>query len=125
MPKKSVAEHSAEWHLLLDSIGTDTQEAAFLKELLFELRRVRDTILELEVERLGLTARRQQITKDLNTLKNRGRSLAARVRSGVRTQYGFDSEKLTVHGIRPRRRRTGAARAEQEAVNRLADDPDS
>jgi len=125
MPKKSVAEHSSEWHLLLESIGTDTQEAAFMKELLFELRRVRETILELETERLALTARRQQITKDINALKNRGRTAAARVRAGLRTQYGFDNEKLTMHGMKPRRRRVGAARAEQEVVDRLTDDPAS
>ena len=123
MPKKSVAEHSVEWLLLLDSIGTDTQEAAFLKELLFELRLVRETILQLEVERLAVTARRQKITKDMSSLKNRGRTLAARVRSGLRTQYGYDNEKLIEHGMKPRRRRIGAARAEQEAVDRLIDDP--
>src|SRR5215210_28230 len=105
MPKKSVADHSLEWFHLVNSVEADIPDA-FLRELLFELRHVRETILQLETERMALTARRQQITKDMNALKNRGRTLAARVRSGVRTQYGYDSEKLTEHGMRPRRRRT-------------------
>lgn len=122
MPKKSVAEHSVEWRLLLDSIGTGTPETAFMKELLFELRTVQETILKLESERLAITARRQQITKDMNTLKNRGRSVAARVRAGLRTQLGYDSEQLTAHGMKPRRRRVGQTREEQETMDRLTDD---
>jgi hypothetical protein len=125
MPKKSVAEHSSEWFLLLRNIEPDSQEAAFLQELIFELRLVRETVLKLETERLALDARRQQITKDLNALKNRGRAVAARVRSGLRSQYGWDNEKLTAHGMKPRRRRVGEARDEQEAMARLTDDPAS
>lgn len=122
MPKKSVAEHSAEWRLLLDSLGTDIPEPAFLKELLFELRTVRDTILQLENERLALIARKQQITRDLEVLKDRGRAVAARVRSGLRTQLGYDSEQLTAHGMKPRRRRTSQRLQEEETLARLADD---
>jgi DNA polymerase III psi subunit len=123
MPKKSVADHSMEWRLLLDSIEPDTQEAAFMKELLFELRTVRDTVLQLDSERLALIARKQQITKDLNALKTRGRSVAARVRSGLLTQLGHDSEQLTAHGMKPRRRRTRAILQEQETLERLTNDP--
>lgn len=124
MPKKSVAEHSAEWRLLLDSFGMEFQEEpAFLKELLFELRLVRETILQLETERLALIARKQQITKDLNALKTRGRSVAARVRSGLRTQLGHDSEQLTAHGMKPRRRHVADRLQEQDTLARLTDDP--
>lgn len=123
MPKKSVADHSMEWRQLLDSIAPDSQEAAFLKELLFELRHVRDTILQLESERLALNAQRQQITKDLDALKSRGRSVAARIRAGIRTQHGYDSETLTRHGMKPRRRRTRDRLNEVEVLERLADEP--
>jgi hypothetical protein len=123
MPKKSVAEHSMEWRLLLDSIEPDTQEVAFMKELLFELRHVQTTILQLESERLALTARRQQITKDLSALKNRGRTVAARIRSGIRTQHGYDSETLTKHGMKPRRRRTRDVVNEREILERLGEEP--
>ena len=71
MPKKSVAEHSLEWFHLVNSVEADIPDA-FLRELLVELRHVRETILQLETERLALTARRQQITRDLEALKNRG-----------------------------------------------------
>jgi hypothetical protein len=123
MPKKSVAEHSAEWRMLLDSIEMEDLEVAFMKELLFELRLVRDTVLQLEVERLALVARKQQITKDLNALKNRGRAVASRVRSGLLTQLGHDSEQLTAHGMKPRRRRVADRLQEQETMARFTDDP--
>ena len=123
MPKKSIADHSMEWRLLLDSIEPDSPEAAFLRELLFEQRHVQDTIRQLETERLALTARRQQITKDINALKNRGRTVAARIRSGIRTQHGYDSETLTRHGMKPRRRRTRDVLNEQEVLERLAEEP--
>lgn len=123
MPKKSVAEHSAEWRLLLDSIEPETQEIAFLKELIFELRLVRETILQLESERLALLARKQQVTKDLNALKNRGRAVTARIRAGLRTVHGFDSEHLVAHGMKPRRRRVGQTLNEQETLARLTDEP--
>jgi DNA polymerase III psi subunit len=123
MPKKSVAEHSMEWRLLLDSIEAETQDVAFMKELLFELRLVRDTVLRLESERLALIARKQQITKDLNALKNRGRAVASRVRSGLLTQLGHDSEQLTAHGMKPRRRRIGDRLQEEETMTRFTDDP--
>ncbi|HET9229048.1 MAG TPA: hypothetical protein VFR31_20390 [Thermoanaerobaculia bacterium] len=122
MPKKSVAEHSLEWLHLVKSVGADPR-AEFLRELVLELRQVRETILQLETERMAITARSQQITKDIGNLKNRGRIVASRIRSGLHTEYGSDSEKLTEHGMKPRRRRTGAAKAEQEAVERLTDDP--
>jgi hypothetical protein len=124
MPKKSFAEHSLEWFHLANSAETDLQEP-FLKELILELRHVRETMLALETERLALIARKQQITKDMNALKSRGRAVAARVRSGVLTQYGWDSERLTVHGMKPRRRKTRVLLDEKEALERLAEDPTS
>lgn len=123
MPKKSVAEHSAEWFLLLRSVEEVPQDIGFLQALLLELHLVRETILKLESERLALKARSQQITKDMNALKNRGRSVAARVRSGLRTQLGYDSEQLTAHGMKPRRRKVGDRVEEQDTLARLGDDP--
>lgn len=122
MPKKSIAEHSAEWFLLLKSVEEIPQDVGFLEALLLELRLVRETILKLEGERLALKAKSQQITKDMNALKKRGRSVAARVRSGLRTQLGYDSEQLTAHGMKPRRRKVAERIEEQEILARLADD---
>jgi|SRR5215210_4891213 len=119
MPKKSVADHSLEWYQLTTTV--DGKDLPYLAELISELGLVRKAVTELETERLALTARRQQITRDLEALKNRGRTLATRVRAGILTKYGSDSEKLTQFGMQPRRRRIGEARAEQEAVARITD----
>jgi hypothetical protein len=121
MPKSSVAEHSLEWSQLLTSVGTNAEDVPYLADLTAELERVLESITALETERLALTARRQQITRDLENLKNRGRILAARVRSGLKTKYGFGSEKLTEFGIRPRRRRLRDQRAEEAVVEKITD----
>ncbi|HWM89215.1 MAG TPA: hypothetical protein VN493_00460 [Thermoanaerobaculia bacterium] len=119
MSKKSVADHSLEWFHLISTVGP--KEVPYLVELLAELGLVRKAVIDLESERLSLIARKQQITRDLEALKNRGRTLAGRVRSGLKTKYGYDNEQLTQYGMKPRRRRVGQAAAEQEAVAKHTD----
>jgi len=121
MPKNSFADDTGDWSQLLRSVGNRNDEVPFLKELLSELQLLLDTVRELERERLQLKARSQQISRDVDALRNRGRNLAGRVRSGLRTQYGYDSELLTEFGLNPRRRKVRARIAEQEALTKISD----
>jgi hypothetical protein len=122
MPK-SVADHSLEWSHLLASVGTNSGDVPFLDDLTLELNRILRTLNELDKEQLALIARKQQITRDREALKNLGRVVAARIRSGLRTQYGFGSEKLTEFGMRPRRRSVKDRQAEQAALDKLDSEP--
>ena len=121
MPKNSFADDTGDWSQLLLSVGKRDGEVPFLKELLAELRLILDTVTKLDTERLQLKARSQQISRDLDALRNRGRNVAGRVRSGLKTQYGTDSEQLTEFGVNPRRRKVRARLAEQEALAKISD----
>lgn len=119
MPKSSIADESFEWTHLLLSVEQNSGEIAHLSELIAELRTILQGSKELEQERLALEARRQQITRDLQSLRSRGRIVAGRVRAGLRSRYGYGSEKLVEFGLQPRRRRVDAERTELEAVDKV------
>lgn len=121
MPKNSFADDTLDWSQLLASVGKHPDEVRFMEDLSSELRLILNSVSDLNKERLQLKARSQQISRDLDVLKNRGRSLAARIRSGVKTQYGFSNEQLTEFGMHPRRRRVGAEAAERNAVAKITD----
>jgi hypothetical protein len=120
MPKNSFADESFEWTHLLLSVEQNAEEVAYLSELTSEMRTILQESKELDQERLALEARRQQITRDLQAMRSRGRLVAARVRAGLRTRYGYASDKLVEFGMQPRRRRVGPKRIEPEAVGELA-----
>ena len=124
MPKNSVADDTFDWSQLLVSVERHPDEMAFLKDLVAELQLILKSVGELEKERLQLRARSQQITRDLESLKSRGRSVTGRIRSGIKTKYGTNSEQLTEFGMSPRRRRVRDLRAEQEAIDKISG-PDS
>jgi hypothetical protein len=119
MPKSSFADESFDWTHLLLSVENNAEDVTYLAELTSELRIILQASKAMEQERLALDARRQQITRDLQALKSRGRIVAARVRAGIRTRYGYGSEKLVEFGMQPRRRRVADESAEQEAVDKV------
>ena len=119
MPKNSFADEAFDWTHLLLSVENNAEEVAYLAELISELRAILQGSKALDQERMALEARRQQITRDIQTLRSRGRIVAGRVRAGLRTRYGYGSEKLVEFGLQPRRRRVDAERAEQEAVDKV------
>jgi hypothetical protein len=121
MPKNSFTDDTGDWSQILLSVGKRDGEVPFLKELLAELRLILATVTKLDTERLQLKARSQQISRDLDALRNRGRNVTGRIRSGLKTQYGTDSEQLTEFGVNPRRRKVRTRLAEQEALAKISD----
>jgi hypothetical protein len=121
MPKNSFADDTFDWSQLLSSVGKHPDEVRFMEELSSELRLILTSVTELNKERLQLKARSQQISRDMDTLKSRGRNVVGRIRAGIKTQYGFSNEQLTEFGIRPRRRRVRAEAAERDVVAKFAD----
>jgi hypothetical protein len=126
MPKKSTADHNLEWSRLIATVRTNAGDVPYLLELSSELEIVLGGVRKLEIKRSALDAQRYQTTRDIQGLKGRGRILAARMRSGLNTKYGFGSEKLIEFGMSPRRRRIADESAEKEAVAKIMEsDPDS
>lgn len=120
MPKKSVADHSLEWSQLITMVRRNAADVPYLLELSSELETVLSGVSKLETERLALDAESHQKTRDIQALKGVGRSISARIRSGLNTQYGFGSEKLVEFGMRPRRRRVADKLAEEEAMVKIS-----
>ena len=121
MPKNSTADDTFDWSQLLTSVGRHPDEMAFLKDLVAELQLILDSVGALEKERLQLKARSQQITRDLESLRSRGRNVYGRIRSGVKTRYGTTSEQLTEFGMNPRRRPVRELMAEEKAMAKISD----
>lgn len=101
MPKESLAVTVGQWEQILDASEANEADLAFLEPYREELRELRQRALELSVRQAALAAERQQVTRDLDAVKERGREIATRLRLGIRTQYG-EAEKLVEFGLRPR-----------------------
>jgi hypothetical protein len=108
MPKESLAVTLSQWDELIgacEANAEDLEDLDFLLELRAELRDLSEKAKELSVRQDALNAQKQQVTRDLDQVKQQGRELALRVRDGVRTRYGKRSAKLTEFGMRPRKGR--------------------
>jgi uncharacterized NAD(P)/FAD-binding protein YdhS len=103
MPKESLAVTLSQWDELIDACEANTEDLEFLLELRDELRNLAERAKELSVRQDALNAQKQQVTRDLDAVKQRGREIALRVRDGIRTRYGKRSPKLTEFGIRLRK----------------------
>jgi hypothetical protein len=107
MSKESVATTLQQWEQFLAAWRLNPEDLDYLelKEQLTELEKVSEKVRRLSDEQAALNARKQQVTRDLDAAKERGREIAVRIRNGLRSRYGRSSEKLTQFGLRPRRGR--------------------
>ena len=119
MPKSSLADHSDEWETLIDRVRAYAEDLPELLGMTDELDSLLGRGKAVERERAALDARSQQLTRDLEAIKNRARTVAARIRSGVKTRYGFGDEKLTEFGMRPRRKKLQSRLEEARAAEAL------
>jgi hypothetical protein len=105
MPKESLALTLSQWEELIGACEANAEDLDYLLELQEELRRLSERAKELSVRQDALNAQKQQVTRDLDHVKQRGREIALQVRDGVRTRYGKRSAKLVEFGMRPRKGR--------------------
>jgi|1186.fasta_scaffold618575_2 hypothetical protein len=103
MPKESLALTLTQWEELIGACEANAEDLASLLELREELQDLARQARELSVQQGTLNAQKQQVTRDLDQVKQRGRDLALRVQDGVRGRYGKRSAKLIEFGMRPRR----------------------
>jgi TolA-binding protein len=105
MPKESLAVTLSQWEQLIGACEANAEDLTDLLELQEELRDLSERAKELSVQQDTLNAQKQQVTRNLDEVKGRGRDIALRVRDGVRSRYGKRSPKLTEFGMRPRKGR--------------------
>lgn len=102
MPKESLALTVHQWQQILDASDANGADLAFLEPQRGELRELLERAKSLSVRQAALAAERQQVTRELDAVKEQGRELATRLRLGIRQQYG-EGEKLIEFGLLPRR----------------------
>ena len=105
MSKESVAMTLARWEQLLAAWEANSEDLGLIEEYRAELQELVQRVRELTSEQDALNARKQQVTRALDTAKERGRDLALHVRMGIHARYGRQSPKLVEFGLQPRKRK--------------------
>jgi hypothetical protein len=103
--KSSLSNVLNAWERLLNGAASYPGDFQWLEACRVQLAAELSDIRELQARRAALRAEMRQSTRALKVFLARGRELAARIRAGVRFQYGPASEKLLVFGMKPVRRR--------------------
>ena len=105
----SFADRMRHWENLIATVSTNQPELAGLADLSEQLEAEMEAAKDANVRQAASKAAKQQASRDLEGSLFRGTDLAYRLRTGIQTQYGFRSEKLTEFGMRVTRSRKTAS----------------
>ena len=94
------------WDLVVKAYNVNELELLFMKPKREALGVIRDRFRELTAERAALTARKQDVAKEMRSLFREGEKLADALRTVAREHYGLNSEKLVEFGMLPNRPRS-------------------
>src|SRR4051794_40195073 len=108
MPRKSHADFVTHFENLTTSVAANKDDLAHLQDLSTQLATEMAGAKAALVRQSTQKAEVQQTTQDLQGFIARGKDLATRLRTGVRSKYGNRSEKLTEFEVRPLRKRKAA-----------------
>jgi hypothetical protein len=106
MPRNTRAEFLVSAGNLSAAYLANAAELPGLDGVHRELSTVITELTELGIQQEAQTAAVQQTTKDIKERLLRGKLLATRLRSGVKSHYGTRTEKVIAFGIRPFRKPT-------------------
>jgi len=115
MSKESLATTLQQWEQLIAAGKDDWEGWGQLQKYRDELQELLGNARELSVRQDALNAMKQQVTRDLDTTKERGRELASLLRMGAHTVYGRRSPKLRKFGLLPRKGEETGVDGEQPA----------
>ena len=108
MPRTSHADLVTHFENLTASVVANKDDLAHLQDLGTQLAVETAGAKAALVRQSTQKAEVQQTTQDLQGFITRGKDLATRLRTGVRSKYGNRSEKLTEFEVRPLRKRKAA-----------------
>lgn len=101
MASRTFSKTVTDWRLLIDAVTVNAAELPYLEPVREELTLVLGDALELGVQQDRVQSEAQMTSRAIEETLRRGEALAARLRAGVRSQYGYKSEKLTEFQLRP------------------------
>jgi hypothetical protein len=105
MARTSHADLVTHFENLTTSVAANKDDLAHLQDLGTQLAVETAGAKAALVRQSTQRAEAQQTTQDLQGFIARGKDLATRLRTGVRSKYGNRSEKLTEFEVRPLRKR--------------------
>jgi hypothetical protein len=94
-----------DWRGLAATMGDNTGDLAHLEPLRLQLVAQADKALDIGKQLAGLTASKQDLSKQLRVVIVEGDRLATLLRSGIKQRYGIRAEKVAEFGVQPFRGR--------------------
>lgn len=101
MPYQTYAVIFQKLDLRVKALSANIEEFPHLKEPLARLSEMLDLLKNLMAEQASLTARRQEVSKQIAALANDAQKLMTFLDFGVKQHYGNRSERLTEYGLQP------------------------
>jgi hypothetical protein len=94
-----------EWEHLTVVVKNNATELQGLSGFASRLETLLPLLTEASIRQATVQAENQQATRDLDALKAEANDLAIRIKAGVKSTYGYRSEKLVEFRLKPLRRR--------------------
>lgn len=117
------ASKVTKWEVTAKAVEINEADLPSLTAVRVELQALLPEVMELGNQLIAIDAQRQEKARSLEEKLARGEALNARLRAGVRAQYGYKSEKLTEFQLRPFRRRTRGGSVNAKTPKAPAPDP--
>ncbi len=114
MARNTYAVTFAEWRRLIKPLSTNNEDTPYLEGHRTRLEALLAQVTEIEAEQAVLTARKQEMSKQLKTLTVEGNRVAAFLKAGIRERFGRTAEKLVEYGLQPFRGKKTAKPEEPE-----------
>jgi uncharacterized protein YPO0396 len=105
MPYQKYAVVFQKLQLKTKALGANLEELPHLKQGAARLDELLVLLNDLTVEQARLTARRQEVSKQIEELVDEAQKLMTFLDIGVKQHYGKQSEKLAAYGLQPFRGR--------------------
>lgn len=105
MPKQSFAQETVGWGQLAKAIERHAEELPHLVAQAAELADLVAKLYKLNSRQKRHLSQLRIVSTEMRESLEDGRTLAARLRSGVKQAYGFSAPKLGEFGSKPRRRK--------------------
>jgi hypothetical protein len=100
MPNKSFADLITEWEKLLTTVVANKDDLAHVEAFRQQLEQEVTGAKAANIRQLAAQAEAQQASRDLDDFRMRGRDMANRIATGIKSKYGMRSEKLKEFDIK-------------------------
>ncbi|HEX4964049.1 MAG TPA: hypothetical protein VF173_24700 [Thermoanaerobaculia bacterium] len=103
--ERTDAGKKGSWRQLLTTLTANATELAHLEPLRVLLAAQLDRAVEINAQQAGLTASKQESSKQYRGVMIEGERLATVIRSAIKLHYGIRAEKVAEFGVQPFRGR--------------------